>query len=149
MGNPARILVIDDDDQIRLTVTTILQDEGYSTDEARSGAEAIAKSEAGFFNLALVDLKLPDVDGVKLLPLLKETVPRMRKIMITGFPSQQARLAAHNAGADAFLAKPVNFDEFFAVIKDQLSKQEAEKTLAEGEVAVLVETEVEAPEEIL
>lgn len=140
MGNSAKILVIDDDDQIRKTITAILREEGYVTDEARSGSEAIAKSQSDFFNLALVDLKLPDMEGTDLLPLLKETMPKMRKIMVTGFPSQQNVIAALNAGADAFLVKPVDIEKFLATIADQLGKQEAEKTFSEERMVEFLQT---------
>jgi DNA-binding response OmpR family regulator len=146
MGNSAKILVIDDDDQIRKTITAILREEGYVTDEARSGAEAIAKSQSDFYNLALVDLKLPDMEGTDLLPLLKETVPKMRKIMVTGFPSQQNAIAALNAGADAFLVKPVDIEKFLAVIADQLGKQEAEKTFSEERMVEFIQTRIKTLE---
>ena len=89
MDGRARILIIDDDESIRKILSTILEEEGYAVDTAENGKEAIDKSVAKFYNLALIDVRLPDIEGVALLLKLKETVPRMRKIIITGFPSNR------------------------------------------------------------
>jgi CheY-like chemotaxis protein len=76
-----RILVVDDDQAIRSTMKTILQDEGCQVDIAENGKEAIEKSKDKFYNIAILDIRLPDMEGVELLKLLKNGVPRMRKIL--------------------------------------------------------------------
>ena len=110
MDNAAKILVIDDDRSIRETLALALQGEGYIVNTAENGQEAIAKTDANFFNLAIVDWGLPDIQGTKLLGEVKETTPRMVKIMLTGYPSMSNAIDAVNNCADAFLLKPVHFE---------------------------------------
>ena len=62
--NEASILIVEDDVNIRETMSTILQQNGYSTDTAENGYEAIQKTEAKFYNLALLDIKLPDMEAL-------------------------------------------------------------------------------------
>src|SRR4030066_370602 len=102
MVNNARILVIDDDKIIRDTLQMTLEQKGYCVDKAENGKEAIAKSHANFYNLAIVDWRLPDMEGTKLLGKLKETTPKRAKIMLTGYPSMNNAIAAVNERAVAF-----------------------------------------------
>jgi len=106
MVKPTRILVVDDDENIRKTMSSILTDEGYSVDLADSGSEAIRKTQAAAYNLVLIDIRLPDMEGVELLTKMKEMVPKTRKIMVTGYPSMQNAIAALNKNADAYVIKP-------------------------------------------
>lgn len=102
MGEQKRILLVDDDDIILETLQLILEEEGYVVDTAGTGKEAIGRSSGNFYNMAIVDWRLPDIDGTALLGNLKETVPRMMKIMLTGYPSMQNAIDSVNARADAF-----------------------------------------------
>jgi CheY-like chemotaxis protein len=83
MDKHARILVVDDE-SIRNTAKAILEDEGYIVDLATTGMEAIKRTEETAYNVALLDIRLPDMEGVELLKLMKDAVPRTRKIMVTG-----------------------------------------------------------------
>ncbi|MEM3623484.1 MAG: response regulator [Candidatus Bathyarchaeia archaeon] len=147
MDKRARILIIDDDEDIRKVLKTILEDEGYSADTAASGKEAIIKSHRKFYNLALIDIKLPDMAGIKLLKRIKDTVPKMRKIIITGYPSIQNAIEAVNQGADAYIVKPFDMDKVLATIKEQLKKQEEEKKYSQEKVTEFIETRVKELEE--
>jgi len=66
MAEQHRILLVDDDEVIRETLMIILQEEGYNVDAVGDGKEAIAKSFSNFYNLAIVDWRLPNVEGTKL-----------------------------------------------------------------------------------
>lgn len=142
MDQKYRILLVDDDETIRSTMTAILEDEGYSVDIAPNGKEAIKKTQEQNYNLALLDIRLPDMEGVELLKLMKEPIPRMRKIMLTGFPSLQNAVEAVNKNADAYLIKPVDVDKLLATIKEQLAKQEEDKKFNEQKVAEFIESRV-------
>ena len=72
-----RILIVDDDDGIRKILSMILRQAGHVVDTAANGEEGISKSNVNFYNLAILDVRLPDIEGTKLLTLLKETTPRM------------------------------------------------------------------------
>jgi DNA-binding NtrC family response regulator len=138
----ARILVVDDDESIRKTMKAILEDVGYLVDLAATGSEAIQKTEEKAYNVALLDIRLPDMEGVELLKLMKDTVPRTRKIMVTGYPSMQNAIVALNKNADAYIIKPVSVEELLNTVKEQLRLQEDEREFSEQKVAEFIETRV-------
>lgn len=137
-----RILIIDDDEDIRKVLTEILRDEGYCVDSAETGRQAVRKTERQFYNLALIDIKLPDIDGVKLLTKIRETKPKTRKIIITGYPTLKNTVEALNKGADAYIIKPLNIDKTLATIKEQLEKQKEEQEMTEKQLIQYIETRV-------
>ena len=142
MDKHAKILVVDDDENIRNTMKTILEDEGYIVDSAATGSEAVQKTQKSAYNIALLDIRLPDMEGVELLKLIKDTVPRTRKIMVTGYPSMQNAIVALNKNADAYLIKPIDIENLLNIVKEQLQLQENEKEFSEQKVAEFIETRV-------
>jgi DNA-binding NtrC family response regulator len=148
MVDTARILVIDDDENIRKVLETILADEGYSVETAETAKKGIEKSEQAFFNLALIDVRLPDMEGIELLSKLRNTKPKMRKIIVTGYPTLQNAIAAVNKGADAYVMKPFDVEKILQTIKEQLKKQEEEKSFSEEKVVEFIETRIKALETI-
>jgi DNA-binding NtrC family response regulator len=143
MSESARILVIDDEESIRRTVSMTLEHAGYMVDTAENGKEAIEKAEVNFYNLALIDIRLPDMEGTELLTALKETTPRMVKIILTGYPALQNAVKAINKGVDYYLIKPVDTKELLRVIKEGLEKQKQEKEYGQEKLAQFVETRLE------
>lgn len=142
MVERARILVVDDDESIRKAISTILEEKGYEVDTAESGREAIEKTHSGFYNLALIDIRLPDMEGTELLMRIKETTPRMVKIIVTGFPSLQNAMDAVNRSADAYVIKPVRIDDLLETISVHLEKQRQAKRYSENKIAEFIETRV-------
>jgi len=137
-----RILVVDDDESIRNTMKTILEDEGYIVDIAATGSEALTKTDKTTYNIAMLDIRLPDMEGVELLKLMMGTVPKTRKIMVTGYPSMQNAISALNKNADAYLVKPINVEKLLSIVKEQLKIQESEKEYSELKVAEFIEARV-------
>jgi len=142
MVENARILIVDDDENIRKVLKTILEEEGYAVDEAENAKKAIEKSRRNVYNLALIDIRLPDMEGIELLTRMKDTVPKMRKIIITGYPTLQNAIEAVNRGADAYILKPFDMEKVLATIKEQLRKYEEEKRYSQEKVAEFIETRV-------
>jgi LmbE family N-acetylglucosaminyl deacetylase/ActR/RegA family two-component response regulator len=130
----SRILVVDDDETIRETVSAILTDRGYDVDTAGNGKEAITKTQQEHYNLMLVDMRLPDMEGTELLTRVQDTTPKIRKIIITGYPTLQNAISAVNQGADAYIMKPFDVEKTLNVIEEQLEKQE--RQLSEGRALV-------------
>jgi DNA-binding response OmpR family regulator len=118
------ILVVDDDKSILRTFTRILQKSGYEIDTAETGKEAMEKSETRNYDLALVDIRLPDMDGTDLLAKLKKPLQHTVKIMITGFPSLETGVKALDEGADAYLVKPVKPQELLILLEEKLKTRE-------------------------
>lgn len=137
-----RLLIVDDDDAILTSLSRILRLEGYDVDTARTGSEAIKKSETNFYNLALLDIKLPDMEGTELLKRMHESYPRMIKIMITGYPDLENAVKSLNAGADAYLIKPVSVQKLIEVIKHKLAEQRNAELITEEKVEKWIETRV-------
>ena len=142
MGERARILVVNDDESVRRVLVTILEEEGYTVDTAKNGREAIKKSKIKFYNLALIDIRLTDMEGTKLLTKVKDTTPKMRKIIITGYPSLQNAIESVNKGADAYILKPLDMDKVLETIKDQLKKQKEEERCTQKKVGEFIETRI-------
>jgi DNA-binding NtrC family response regulator len=136
----ARILVIDDDENTRRSLSTLLAEEGYEVEVAGSGHEAVMKSKTNFYNLALVDPRLPDMDGIKLLTEMGETVPGMVKIIITGYPSLENAIEAVNRGADSYVVKPCNIDDLLRKIEENLKRQREASRYSEEKVKEYIET---------
>jgi len=137
-----RILVVDDDASIRRVLKAILEEKGYVVDTASNGKEAVKKCKNRFYNLALVDIRLPDIEGTKLLDKLAVNVPKMRKVIITGYPSLQNAVEAVNKGADAYIIKPLNMDKTLATIEEQLKKQREEEKMTEEKLVEFIETRI-------
>jgi DNA-binding NtrC family response regulator len=142
MDETARILIVDDDENIRKVLTTILEEEGYLVDSAETAKKAIEKTRKNFYNIALIDIRLPDMEGIELLTKMKETTPKMRKVIITGYPTLQNAIEAVNRGADAYIVKPFDMDKVLMTIGEQLRKQEEEKRYSQEKVAEFIETRV-------
>lgn len=142
MGETARILIVDDDEDIRNVLTTILEDEGYTVESVGTAKKAIAETGKKFYNLALIDIRLPDMEGIELLTRMKDTTPKMRKIIITGYPTLQNAVEAVNRGADAYIIKPFDVKKALRTIKGELTKQEEEKRYSQDKVAEFIETRV-------
>lgn len=119
-----RIIVIDDDKSILRTFTRILQKSGYEIEVAETGKEALEKSKSKPYDLALIDIRLPDMDGTDLLMKMQQTNRNAIKIMITGFPSLETGVKALDEGADAFLVKPVKPEELLALIEEKFKAKE-------------------------
>jgi DNA-binding NtrC family response regulator len=140
MEEKKRILIVDDDKAILASLKKILELKGYDVDAAETGREAIEKSKLQVFNLALLDIKLPDMEGTDLLVKMHRREPRMMKIMVTGYPSLGNAVASVNMGADAYVMKPVNPKDLLKVVEDKLREQSDAETLTEEKVAEWVET---------
>ncbi len=135
-----RILIVEDDTNIRETMNLILQQRGYDTETAENGQEAIQKSKTQFFNLALLDIKLPDMDGTKLLTQMHDSLPKMVKIMVTGYPSLENAVEALNYGANAYIIKPAKPEKLLTLIEEKLREQSQAEKMTQEQVTEWIET---------
>ena len=140
MKNPPRILVVDDDENIRTVFKMNLESRGYMVDTAADGQEALEKSRRRFYNLAILDIKLPDVEGTDLLKELGEILPNMKRIIVTGFPTLQNAIKAVNDGADSYIMKPVKMDVLIEKIEELLRRQTEEEIYREKKVQEFIES---------
>ena len=135
------ILIVDDDECICKTLAAILQSEGYQTTTTTTAKEAIEKTKAQFFNIALLDIKLPDMEGTQLLAQLQEISPETIKIMITGYPSLKNAVDALNYGAGSYIMKPLDPAELLKTIKNKLETQKQAEKITKEKLAEWVQSQ--------
>ncbi len=111
------ILIIDDEAIIRETLSDWLEREGYITETAITGEEGIEKERINKFDIAIVDLKLPGMDGIEIIRKLKEIDPDISVIMITAYATIETAVCAMKEGASDYLTKPFNLEEISLVVK--------------------------------
>jgi DNA-binding NtrC family response regulator len=122
----ASVLIVDDDADVRRMLSSILEDEGYSVEAVDNGREAIRTCEKLPFDVALVDINLPDVKGTELLHQLKRIQPRMVKIIITGEPSVENAVKALYEKADGFITKPFDPQELLDTVRKLIAEKKDE-----------------------
>jgi DNA-binding NtrC family response regulator len=114
---PERILVVDDEDIIRESLTFILRKEGYNVQEAENGLVAYNKLVEESFDLVITDLEMPEMKGIELLEEIKKLNIQTSVVIITAFGSLDTAISALRNGASDYLLKPVEFDELIIKIK--------------------------------
>jgi DNA-binding NtrC family response regulator len=106
-----RILIVDDEESQRKQLAGFLEKQGFDVITAASGSEAIRACQERHFEIALIDLKMPEMDGIELLGKLKEKSPEMQVIMMTAYGSVETAVEAMKLGAYNYVGKPINLDE--------------------------------------
>ena len=117
------ILVVDDDLDFLGIIKRILQAKGYDVETVSSAGEAISRVKERFYNVAILDISLPDTDGTELLSILLDMHPDIIAIMLTGHSSVQNAMLSLNRGAFAYLEKPLDPEHLLSVIDRGLEKQ--------------------------
>ncbi len=114
------ILVIDDEVAVNNNIRKILAKKGYHVDQAVTKADALEKINAGSYKLFLLDLKIPDVDGLELLKTIRERQPEARVIIITGYASIETAVESARMGITDYLNKPFTPDEIRAATENAM-----------------------------
>jgi two-component system response regulator AtoC len=131
------ILVVDDDVSQRELLAGFLKKRGHKVTTAASGVEAIRKNEQTAFELAILDLKMPELDGIETVTRMREIDPQTYFVVLTGYGTVESAVRAMKAGAYDYLNKPVNLDELELIVEhvkdDQVTHQELELLRAEVE----------------
>ncbi|MGA3167838.1 MAG: sigma-54 dependent transcriptional regulator [Terriglobia bacterium] len=122
MSSKGSILVIDDEQEIRESLEQLLKLEGYKADCAATGGEGVERIENGLFDLVLLDINLPDRNGLELLQHIKRDSPEIGVIMITAYASTQMAFQASKHGADSYITKPWDNDKLLLEIRNTLDK---------------------------
>ncbi|HEX4924854.1 MAG TPA: response regulator, partial [Bdellovibrionales bacterium] len=118
-----RILVVDDESSLRTALFRVLDRKGYQvvTASTKSEAEKFSLNGEQAVDLALIDLRLPDGDGIELMASLKKVNPNLQAIILTGFGTIESAVKATQKGAFHFLTKPFNIDEVVSLVEKALS----------------------------
>jgi len=133
----SKILIVDDEQEIRRQLTRWLNHQGYKTEQAANGKETLAAVEKSNFHVILLDLQLPDIDGLTLLEKLHTDYPDICIIVLTAFGKEDSPMKARQAGAFDFFAKPIHFDSLihridtainqFSAVRENAHKREEVK----------------------
>lgn len=132
------ILIVDDDRTTCEALSLLLEKEGYKTDIVYTGRKAMDKAKEKTFDVALLDIRLPDVEGTELLAAFGELTPRTVKIIVTGYPTVDNAIEAVRKEADDYLVKPVVPDKLLEAIEKGLKKRKEEDLMTEEKVKVFV-----------
>lgn len=111
-----RILVVDDEPSIRKLCQLILEQEGYQVDLASSGEEAVNKARNRSFELIITDIRMPGMDGIETVRLIREFHPNILCVVITGYGELELALKAIKVGVQGFLLKPFGPDELTSTV---------------------------------
>lgn len=115
------LLIIDDDDFMRELLTESLSEFGYETSAAETGAEGLERLNHRPFHVAIVDLGLPDMDGMQVVDHLATESPDTQIIILTGYPSLETAINALRGGAQDYLIKPFKVPEIVAAVSRALN----------------------------
>ena len=122
MSPKGSVLIIDDEQEIRESILELLRMEGYSADLASTAEEGLKKIEGGIFDLVLLDINLPDRNGLDLLKVIKHEAPEVGVIMITAYDSSQMAFQASREGAESYITKPWDNDKLLLEVRNLLDK---------------------------
>jgi DNA-binding response OmpR family regulator len=128
------ILVVDDDVDLVHTFKDLLEPRGYTVDTANTGKRALEMSRTGTYDLAVVDVRLPDIEGIEVLRRMRQNSRNMKKIILTGYPNLENAIESIKQGVDAYLLKPIEPAEFLKTVEGKLKDKEKEDAYIEKTV---------------
>ena len=132
------ILIVDDDKTILEGFKVLLETKKYRISTAENGREALEKVRNNFYNLALLDIKLPDMEGTDLISEFRQIKPEIKIIVVTGYSTRENAINSLNLGADGYLEKPVTPGKLLGIVADKLHEQETQNRLYEDTVNELL-----------
>jgi DNA-binding NtrC family response regulator len=138
-----KVLIVDDDRLVRDSLQSLIMNAGYVVEVAKNGEEAVNMSNKTYYNVALIDIRLPDVNGIDLLSKMKEYIPKTRKIILTGYPDLETAINAVNRRAAGYLVKPVDPEALLKAIDEQVTEQGKELKYTQEKVAEFIKSRVE------
>jgi DNA-binding NtrC family response regulator len=120
LDKKAAILIIDDETKLCQSIQRLLETEGYNVDFVETGQEGIKQGTLTEFDVVLIDLKLPDIDGLQVLKEIKSVHPNSIYFIITGYPSYDSAMESTRLGAFGYIPKPFSTDELIRRIEQGL-----------------------------
>jgi len=116
-----RILIADDETTVRTFLRTVLEDAGYIVSEAEDGKGAVRQAMAEDTDLVIIDLVMPNQEGLETIQVLRQEVPGIGIIAISGAFGGQFLKAAQSLGADAAIGKPIDHEQLLARVAEVLA----------------------------
>ena len=122
-----RILIVDDEPGIRQSLKGVLEDEGFTTEAVSSGEDCLKKLDQNSYDLVLLDIWLPGIDGLETLRRLKERASQTHVIMISGHATIATAVSATKLGAYDFIEKPLSLEHTLLIVRNALSLRRLEQ----------------------
>jgi len=113
-----KILLVDDDDVVRESLAFCLKQEDYQVTEAHDGLEALEKIKLSHYHIVVLDLKMPDIDGIEVLEKIKELDRDANVIILTGHPSLESAIDTMKLGAIDYCTKPFNIEDIKKMVRE-------------------------------
>ena len=114
---PQRVMIADDEEDICSRLKEELVAEGYEVLTAGNGKQALELFKNNKFDLAIIDIVMPEVDGIAVLKSIKQDSPNTKVIMLTGYPNVYHAIESKKYGAEEFMGKPFSIDELKQMVK--------------------------------
>lgn len=118
----ARILIVDDEADLRTLLRHILTAQGYQITDAEDGEEAIELIKRQKFDIALLDIQMPNINGIQVLKYIKEHSPQTKAVMLTGYADLKHAMEAKEFGARDFIGKPYKLEDVLSTIEHILAE---------------------------
>jgi len=142
------VLIVDDDLALLESSKAIVESAGYAVQTAETARDAIRKAKSDWFDIALLDIDLPDMQGTELLQQLQAIKPRMIKIMVTGSASLENAIQCVNLEAKAYIVKPFNPADLLQVMEEKLKERRAAERVDEDKVTDFIEERLQKLETV-
>jgi len=119
-----KMMLVDDEERFLSTTTKVLSKKGYDVDTAKSGSEAIEKLMVQNIHVVILDVKMPEMDGIQTLKQIKRQFPLVEVIMLTGHATVESAVEGLKAGATDYLMKPTDIDDLIKKAEEAFEKRQ-------------------------
>ncbi|MBN1822037.1 MAG: response regulator [Prolixibacteraceae bacterium] len=133
-----KILVVEDDQDIRELLVETLKRSDFEVDTAENGKTGLEKFRKQKYDLILTDIRMPVMDGLKMLKKIKKEDSRMPIVVITAYPSVDSAVECLVEGADDYLVKPIKFDDLNVKIQKALEKRKIQRILTTRKIMNII-----------
>ncbi|MFQ5834987.1 MAG: sigma-54-dependent transcriptional regulator, partial [bacterium] len=123
MPRPAKILIVDDEVNLLQSLSDVLKKKGYLVVTSQNGLEAMEKLKERYFNIAIVDLKMPKMGGMELLEVMRERYPQTLVVILTGYATIKSAVDTMKKGAYDYLVKPFSPDEVLLIVNKIMEEE--------------------------
>lgn len=134
------VLIVDDQEDLRYSLAKVVKKQGYSVATAATGREALAVLESSVIDLVFLDIGLPDADGIKLIPTIRQISGDVEIVILTGLNDAQTAVEALRAGALDYIVKPFELLEFKSLLRRVLQARISRKKVHFGQPAIGLHT---------
>lgn len=128
-----RIMIIEDDKEMRSLLKDFLEEEGFETDSASNGVDALRMLSKDYFDLVITDIRMPGLTGLDILPRIRRLKPEIPIIVMTAYGSDDVRRRSLERGATIYLEKPIHLSKLRAVIREMVLRKSSEQTWSNAE----------------